>query len=71
MSVGSAGHACADANIDVNRDRAARQSNTGSQITVSYPFSFMVLDPVVRLVNPSSSAGAPLTMSAVAVMRNE
>jgi Flp pilus assembly protein TadG len=59
-----------DGNIDVNRT-APLGTNTGSQITVSYPFSFMVLGPVIRLVNPSSSAGAPLTMSAVSVMRNE
>jgi Flp pilus assembly protein TadG len=59
-----------DGNINVNRT-APLGPNTGSQITVSYPFSFMVLGPVIRLVNPSSTAGAPLTMSAVAVMRNE
>lgn len=69
MSVGALG-TVADSYIDVNRT-APLGSNTGSQITVRYPFSFMVLGPVVRLVNPSSSAGAPLTMSAVSVMRNE
>jgi hypothetical protein len=31
----------------------------------------MVLGPVMRLVNRSSTIGAPLVMSAVAVMRNE
>jgi hypothetical protein len=31
----------------------------------------MVLGPVIRLVNPSSTVGAPIVMSAVAVMRNE
>jgi Flp pilus assembly protein TadG len=44
---------------------------TGSSITVSYPFEFIVLNPVVRLVVPNSTTGAPLTMSAVATMRNE
>ena len=34
--------------IDVNRT-APLGANTGSQITVRYPFSFMVLGPVVRL----------------------
>src|SRR4051812_43373853 len=60
----------ADSYIAVNRT-APLGANTGSQVTVSYPFSFMVLAPVIRLVNPTSSAGAPLTMSAAAVMRNE
>ena len=69
MSIGQLG-TVADSYIDVNRT-APLGSNTGSQITVRYPFSFMVLGPVVRLVNPSSSAGAPLTMSAATVMRNE
>jgi Flp pilus assembly protein TadG len=44
----------------------------GSRVTVNYPFSFMVLNPVARLVVSGSSAGsAPLTMSASAEMRNE
>lgn len=45
--------------------------NAASQITVNYPFEFIVLNPVVQLVNPSSTVGAPLTMQAVALMRNE
>jgi Flp pilus assembly protein TadG len=44
----------------------------GSRVTVNYPFSFMVLNPVARLVLPGSTAGAaPITMSASAEMRNE
>ena len=31
----------------------------------------MVLNPVVRLVTPGSTAGKPLTMQSVALMRNE
>jgi hypothetical protein len=34
-------------------------------------FEFIVLNPVVRLVVPDATTGAPLTMSAVAIMRNE
>jgi Flp pilus assembly protein TadG len=57
---------------DVSLQRAEPLgSSTGSRVTISYPFQFMVLAPVVRLVSPSSSVGAPLTMSAVAIMRNE
>ena len=44
---------------------------SGSKVTVNYPFSFMVLNPVARLVVPGSSLGAPITMSASAEMRNE
>ena len=57
-------------NIDVNR-AAPLGADTGSQITVNYPFNFMVLGPVMRLVNPSASMGSTIMMSAVAVMRNE
>ena len=46
-------------------------TNTASRITVSYPFSFMVLNPVVQLVKKGSTLGSPLTMQSVALMRNE
>jgi Flp pilus assembly protein TadG len=43
-----------------------------TQVTVNYPFSFIVLNPVARLVVKNSTVGgAALTMSAIAVMRNE
>ena len=44
---------------------------TSSQITISYPFDFVVLNPAAHLVRPASTTGAPWTMSAVATMRNE
>jgi Flp pilus assembly protein TadG len=47
-------------------------SATGSKVTVNYPFSFMVLNPVARfVVKGSDVGGAPITMSASAEMRNE
>ena len=47
-------------------------ANNASRITVNYPFNFMVLSPVARLVQRSSSLGqGALTMTAVAIMRNE
>ena len=46
-------------------------SNTASRVTVNYPFQFMVLGPVAKLVQKSSTMGAPLTMSSSALMRNE
>jgi hypothetical protein len=47
-------------------------SNTASKITVAYPFDFTVLNPVMRLLNSSSTAGqGTTTMSSTALMRNE
>jgi Flp pilus assembly protein TadG len=46
-------------------------STTGSQVTIRYPFEFMRLNPAAHLVKPDSTTGAPLTVSAVATMRNE
>lgn len=57
--------------VQVQRDVAMGQSNA-SRITITYPFNFMVLNPVVRLVTPGSTTGAePLSMGATALMRNE
>jgi Flp pilus assembly protein TadG len=53
-------------------DRAVPMgSNTGSRITVTYPFSFMFLNGVANLVTKGSTTGEPLTMQSVALMRNE
>lgn len=58
-------------NIDVQRD-VALGDNNASRITISYPFNFMLLNPVIRMVTPDSSTGAaPVAMGAVALMRNE
>ena len=47
-------------------------ANTASRITVTYPFNFTVLNPVVRLVNSSSTTGQGTTMmQSSALMRNE
>ena len=58
------------AGVVINRN-VALGTNTGSKITVNYPFSFMVLNGVAKLVAKGSTAGKPLTMQSVAVMRNE
>lgn len=52
-------------------DIGAGATATASQVTVSYPFQFIVLNPVMRLVVGKSTVGAPLTMTASAQMRNE
>lgn len=62
----------ATAPIVVERSVAFGVGTTASRITINYPFNFMVLNPVARLVQASSSLGqSTLTMSAVALMRNE
>ena len=60
-----------DANIQVNRVVPFTGGSTASQITITYPFTFMVLNPVVRLVAADSKTGEPITMTASALMRNE
>jgi hypothetical protein len=42
-----------------------------SRVTINYPFTFIVLQPVARLVRRTSTVGAPITMQASALMRNE
>ena len=43
----------------------------GSKVTVTYPFSFMVIQPVAQLVVSGSLMPASFTMTVVAEMRNE
>jgi Flp pilus assembly protein TadG len=56
--------------VDINRN-VGLGTNTASRVTINYPFQFIVLNPVVRLVSPGSRTGEPLTMQSVALMRNE
>jgi Flp pilus assembly protein TadG len=44
---------------------------TASVVTVNYPFQFMVLQPVMKLLVSGSTVGAPVTLTASAEMRNE
>ena len=44
---------------------------SASRVTVNYPFEFIVMQPVAQLLVHGSTVGAPLTMTASAVMRNE
>jgi len=60
----------ASAGVAVDRS-VPMGTNTGSRITVDYPFSFIVLNGVANLVSKGSTAGEPLTMQSVALMRNE
>ncbi len=61
-----------DPSVTITLDRTvALGPNDASRITITYPFNFIVLDPVMKLVTPSSTQGNALTMGAVAIMRNE
>jgi Flp pilus assembly protein TadG len=56
----------------VNVSIGGGNTATGSQVVVTYPFNFIVLNPVVRLVAGGSTVGgAPITMTVNATMRNE
>jgi len=52
---------------------AGVDGGTGSQVSilVTYPYQFLFMGPVIRLINPSSTAGADVTLRAECVMRNE
>lgn len=64
-----------EATVRVNRNATVPMGSgrtaTASEVIIDYPFDFVVLQPVIRLVNPAATAGAPVTMRAAAVMRNE
>ena len=64
----------ATATVDIDRNRTISIGATtasASQVTVNYPFQFIVLQPVARLVASGSSLGSPFTMTVSAEMRNE
>lgn len=66
----------ASASVTVDRNGAidigGGTSASASIVTVQYPFDFMVLNPVARLVAGNSSLGAaPITITTAAQMRNE
>lgn len=44
---------------------------TASRVVVAFPFSFIMLQPVARLVAAGSTVGSALMMTASATMRNE
>jgi Flp pilus assembly protein TadG len=61
--------------VSVDRDGTISIGGTdtasASTVTVSYPFEFIVLQPVARLVVSDTEVGAPITMTVSATMRNE
>jgi Flp pilus assembly protein TadG len=62
----------ATVSVNQNTTMSIGDSTAGaSVVTVNYPFSFIVLNPVANMVTRGSSVSAPFTMSASAQMRNE
>ncbi|MBI3399852.1 MAG: pilus assembly protein [Acidobacteria bacterium] len=64
----------ANATVVVNQNAAisiGAGTAAASLVTVNYPFTFIVLQPVAQLVVNGSTLGAPFTMSASSEMRNE
>lgn len=60
------------ATVTIQRAVVLTGADTASKIQIDYPFQFMVLNPVVRLVAPSDTkTGAPISMQSSALMRNE
>ena len=58
--------------IKVERTVPFGAANTASRITVTYPFNFVVLNPVMKLINKGATAGQGTTnMVSAALMRNE
>jgi len=53
--------------VDIGGGATAKSS----LVTVSYPFKFMVLQPVASLIVSGATYGAPFTLTASAEMRNE
>ena len=49
----------------------ALATGTASNVTIAYPFSFIVLQPVSDLITAGDNIRGSLTMSATATMRNE
>jgi Flp pilus assembly protein TadG len=55
----------------VNTSMGVGATAPGSQVTVAYPFEFIVLQPVAQLIVNGSMAGSPITVTATSIMRNE
>ena len=61
-----------DGGIPIQRTVVITGTATASKVQINYPFAFMMLNPIARLVaKTDSKTGAPITMSAATIMRNE
>lgn len=56
----------------INVDKGvALPVGSGSNVTIEYPFQFILIQPVAKLVTHTDSVTGSLTMTATATMRNE
>jgi Flp pilus assembly protein TadG len=62
----------ATVSVDPNVTFTVNGANVGATlVAVDYPFDFIMLNPVAKLIVPGSNSGKPLTMHVTAQMRNE
>ena len=62
----------ADVDVDPNASLVVNGTTVGaSLVTVDYPFEFIMLQPIARIVVSGTNTGEALTMRATALMRNE
>ena len=60
------------AGVSINRSvTISGTAGLATSVTVTYPFQFIVLQPVVQLMFPSATLGQAISMQALATMRNE
>jgi Flp pilus assembly protein TadG len=59
------------ANVTITHNVALTGADTATKVQIDYPFQFIVLQPVVRLIVRTATTGAPITMHSTALMRNE
>jgi Flp pilus assembly protein TadG len=61
----------ASATVTITHNVPLTGPDKGTSVQIDYPFQFIVLQPVVRLVVRNATTGAPITMHSTALMRNE
>ena len=65
----------ADDQVTINRNTTvavgAGVTAPASLVAIQYPFTFIVMEPIAKLLASNSTAGAALTLRAPATMRNE
>jgi Flp pilus assembly protein TadG len=73
MEAGSL-RAADDADIDIDQNTTisiGAGTASASRVEITYPYEFVALNPVARIVVPDTTLGEALTMTATATMRNE
>jgi len=68
---GGALSAYATAAVTITHNVPLTGTDTATKVQIDYPFQFIVLQPVLRLVVRNATTGAPITMHSSALMRNE